>query len=108
MLAGKFREQFPGMRAYYRRSEQSVRGKRGLRVIRARYSHVTTKQPSLDPREIAIKKIVSLKARLFQNTSTLNPNQNHLNKSMCLKILRKRNIIGFNLSLRCYTHELFY
>lgn len=42
---------FPSVRTYYRRSEQSVHGKRGLRVIRARYIHVTTKQPSLDQRK---------------------------------------------------------
>lgn len=49
MLAGEIpRAEFHGVRTYNRRSEQSVHGKRGLRVIRIRYSHATTKQPSLD------------------------------------------------------------
>lgn len=94
MLAGKFREQsYLALRAYNRRSKQSVHGKRGLRVIRTRYSRVchdkTTKLRRF--RENSYQKVVSFKALKARNSlrNMQNTNQNLLNKSTCLKFLEK-------------------
>lgn len=90
MLAGKFRQRsYLALRAYNRRSEQSVHGKRGLRVIGIRYNRPTIKQPSLDLCENSYQEVVSLKALKIPSSvrNTQNSNQDSLNKFIYLKFL---------------------
>lgn len=108
MLAGKFREQSCNnlaLRAYNRRSKQSVYGKCGLRVIRTRYSRVchdkTTKLRRFRENSLSKSRIVQSAESMEFSPKHAKYKPSRLNKSICLKFFIKAIIQTLSNSIQC-------